>query len=80
MPKMGLVTRLPHFTLLHAKNKLLMAHTHLSDQCLIGFFIAICKACADPHSFVRGGQPFFFFLGGGGDEGRKDPDSTISGP
>ena len=38
-------------------------------------------ACADQESFVRGGPTLttFFFLSFLGDEGRKDPNTTISG-
>ena len=39
------------------------------------------RTCADPESIVRGGPTltrfFFFFLV---DEGREDPNTTISGP
>ena len=46
---------------------------------LIQIFPKKSGACADPESFVREGPTlttFFFYL----DEGRKDPDTTISGP
>ena len=33
--------------------------------------------CADPESFVRGGPTLTFFLV---DEGREDPNTTLSGP
>ena len=43
------------------------------------FRIAI--ACADPESFVRGGLTLTrFFCCFLVDEGRKDPNTTISGP
>ena len=40
----------------------------------------IVKACADPESFIKGGPTWnfdnFFVV----DEGREDPNTTISGP